>query len=154
MEQNLLFFLIVNMISLMLRVMIIGLSYLFIIGVKIPVRVNSFELYGTNVIPDAVGHIPNSCNDAILWCMQTFTVCYYTKIPWHLSSSLLTVQWLLCYCRFIYTIYWPSNQCLNLLPQLHTHLPFTSHLHLIVLPLIANIIMTLPRGYHATKWFL
>ena len=40
---------IVNMISLMLRVIIIGLLYLFIIGVKIPVHVNLFELYGTNV---------------------------------------------------------------------------------------------------------
>jgi len=34
-EQNLRFFLIVNMILSMLRVMIVGLSCLFIIGVKI-----------------------------------------------------------------------------------------------------------------------
>ena len=27
---------------------------------------NSFKLYGTNIIPDAVSHIPNSCNDACL----------------------------------------------------------------------------------------
>ena len=32
----------------------------------VSVHVNSFELYGTNIIPEAVSRIPNSCDDACL----------------------------------------------------------------------------------------